>query len=85
MLVRMRDFPGWTGGALWEDIKFHWRHFSDIERLALVGDSRWEAGMAVSCKPFATAKVRYFDESKADEASAWVHEGVEQMAGAGPG
>lgn len=78
LLVRMHDFHGWTMGALWEDAKFDWRHFSDIERLALVGESRWEHGMAVFCKPFTTAAVRYFDQSKADEASAWIHEGVAQ-------
>ena len=60
---------------MWEDVKFDLHHFAHIERLALVGESRWEAGMAVFCKPFTTAKVRYFDESKADEASTWIHEG----------
>jgi hypothetical protein len=80
MLVRMQDFHGWTAGAVWEDIKFDWKHFSDIERLALVGESRWEHGMAVFCKPFTAAKVRYFDVSKADEASAWIHEGAAQPA-----
>jgi hypothetical protein len=80
MLVRMHDFHGWSTGALWEDVKFDWKHFSDIERLALVGESRWEHGMAIFCKPFTTAKVRYFDQSKADEALAWVREGVEQPA-----
>ncbi len=34
--------------------------------------------MAVFCKPFTTAKTRYFDESKADEAARWIHEGVPQ-------
>jgi hypothetical protein len=71
LLVRMHDFHGWTMGALWEDIKFDFKHFRDIERLALVGDRKWEAGMAAFCKPFTTATVRYFDESKADEAFAW--------------
>ena len=65
----MHDFHGWTLGAVWEDVKFDLRHFSHIERLALVGDTKWEAGMAMFCKPFTTAKVRYFDESKAEEAS----------------
>ena len=69
LLVRMHDFHGWTLGAVWEDAKFDLRHFSHIERLALVGDTKWEAGMAMFCKPFTTAKVRYFDESKAEEAS----------------
>ena len=27
ILARMHDFHGWTVGALWEDIKFDWKHF----------------------------------------------------------
>jgi SpoIIAA-like len=80
MLVRMIGFHGWTLGAVWEDMKFDLHHFAHIERLAIVGDNRWEAGMAVFCKPFTTAKVQYFDESKADEAIAWIHEGVTQAS-----
>lgn len=76
MLVRMHDFHGWTAGALWEDIKFDVKHFSHIERLAIIGESRWEQGMAMFCKPFTLAKVRYFHENKADEAYQWIHEGI---------
>src|SRR5271168_3518187 len=66
MLVQMHDFHGWTMGALWQDVKFDLKHFAHIERLALIGDRKWEAGMATFCKPFTTAAVRYFDEAKAD-------------------
>jgi len=38
MLVKMRDFHGWTPGALWQDVKFDLKHFRDIERLALLGE-----------------------------------------------
>jgi hypothetical protein len=51
---------------------------ADIERLALVGESRWEAGMAGFCKPFTLATIRYFDSSKMDEAHNWIMEGVVQ-------
>lgn len=78
MLVEMRDFHGWTLGALWEDIKFDLRHFADIERLALVGEKKWEAGMAAFCKPFTRATVRYFDAAQRDDAIAWLHEDVHQ-------
>lgn len=81
MLVRMHDFHGWTMSALWEDLKFDVKHFNHIERLALVGESKWEAGMAVFCKPFTTAKVRYFDQSVAEDATTWIHEGLEQPVG----
>lgn len=76
MLCHLKDFHGWTMGALWEDIKFDWRHFSDIERVALVGDKRWEAGMATFCKPFTKATVRYFDVSDESKATEWIHESV---------
>ena len=72
ILCELHDFHGWEAGALWEDLKFDLKHFADIERLALVGESRWEQGMAVFCKPFTTAKIRYFDVSKLAEARDWI-------------
>jgi hypothetical protein len=74
ILFEMHDFHGWTAGALWEDLKFDFKHWKDIERLAIVGESKWEAGMAVFCKPFTTAKVQYFDHTKLNEAKAWIAE-----------
>ena len=68
----MVDFHGWEGAAMWDDIKFDMKHFSDIDRLALVGDKKWEKGMSVFCGPFTTAKVRYFDNTAIAEARAWV-------------
>jgi SpoIIAA-like len=72
ILCELHDFHGWEAGALWEDLKFDLKHFADIERLAIVGESRWEHGMAVFCKPFTTAKIRYFDSSKPAEARGWI-------------
>ena len=74
MLVEMHDFHGWSAGALWEDIKFDVKHFSDIERLALVGETRWEHDMAAFCKPFTTAKIRYFEHDKSKEAHDWLED-----------
>lgn len=76
MLVELIDFKGWTTGALWEDIKFDARHFADIDRLAIVGDSAWERGMAIFCKPFTTARIRYFDVDDMSLAKAWIYEGL---------
>lgn len=72
MLVVMHDFHGWTAGALWEDTKFAAHHFSDIERLAVVGETKWQQGMAVFCKPFTAATIRYFDHAALAEARAWL-------------
>ncbi len=72
LLVEMHDFHGWTAGALWEDVKFDAKHFKDIERLAIVGESKWQHGMSVFCKPFTAAKIRYFDRQATDQARAWL-------------
>ena len=72
ILVEMHDFHGWDAGALWEDLKWDASHFNHIERLAVVGDSKWHQWMASFCKPFTTAKIRYFTPDKMDEARVWV-------------
>ncbi len=72
ILFEMHDFHGWTAGAMWEDLKFDLKHWKDIELLAIVGETKWEKGMAVFCKPFTAAKIQYFDHSKLDEAMSWI-------------
>jgi len=68
----MTAFHGWEVGALWEDIKFDVKHFADIDRLAMVGDRKWEHGMANFCQPFTKATIRYFDHAAAAEARKWL-------------
>ena len=74
VLVEFHDFHGWDVHALWDDIKFATTHCTKIERIALVGDRKWEKWMAAVCKPFTMAKVRYFDASQIDAARAWLQE-----------
>jgi len=45
LLFDMTGFHGWDVGAAWEDLKFELKHFADIERLAAVGDMKWQHGM----------------------------------------
>ncbi|MEO8343575.1 MAG: STAS/SEC14 domain-containing protein [Gallionella sp.] len=68
LLFDMTGFHGWEVSAAWEDFKFGVEHFADIERLVMVGETRWQHGMTTFCKPFTTATVRYFD--RADAAAA---------------
>jgi hypothetical protein len=72
VLFEMVDFHGWQAEALWDDAKLGMRHYSDIERLAMVGDRKWEKWMSVVCRPFTTARIRYFDREEIHEARAWL-------------
>jgi hypothetical protein len=74
LLFDMTDFHGWELSAAWEDFKFGIEHFADIDRLAMVGDQQWQHGMAIFCKPFTKAMVRYFEQADAAEAHKWLNE-----------
>jgi len=72
VLFDMADFHGWDAGALWEDTLFGIHHLSDIERIAMIGETKWQKGMATFCKPFTKATIRYFDHAAASEAREWI-------------
>lgn len=74
VLFIMLGFEGWTAGAIWEDLKFDLKHFADIERLAIVGETKWERGMSVFCRPFTTAAIQYFELGDLEKAREWLHE-----------
>lgn len=72
LLFDMTDFHDWEVSAAWEDFKFGIEHFADIERLAMVGEKQWQHGMAILCKPFTKAAVRYFEHADIAEARKWL-------------
>ena len=72
ILFDMHDLHGWEAAAAWEDTKFAFHHFRDIERLAVIGEKRWQKAMTVICKPFTRAEVRYFTRQQSDEAHQWL-------------
>ena len=74
LLVEFHDFQGWDTHALWDDIKSATTHCTKFDRIALVGEKPWEKWMAVVCKPFTLAKVRYFDGANLSDAWAWLQE-----------
>ena len=76
ILAEFVDFHGWDMHALWDDIKFSTTHCTKIDRIAMVGDKKWEEWMTKVCKPFTMAKIKYFDQSQMESAWAWVKEGA---------
>ena len=76
LLFELVGFRGWTVPALVEDARFGFKHHKQIERLAFVGDKRWEKAMASFCKPFTRAEVRYYDIADIEAAKTWLREGI---------
>lgn len=74
LLIEMTDFHGWNVGALWDDLKVYLKHGNEIERLAMVGEKRWQEWMSRLARPFLRAEVRYFDMAQAGDARRWILE-----------
>ena len=74
VLFDMTGFHGWEGEGLWEEIKFDMNHLADIERIAAVGDKKWQHGMTAFFTPLTKVTTRYFDHADAAEARRWLGE-----------
>ena len=72
VLVIMRDFHGWRMGALWQDIKFDLQHFKHFEKIAFVGEKKWQEWMSNICLPFTAGEIRYFRRDRLNEARQWL-------------
>jgi SpoIIAA-like len=46
LLIELVDFEGWTPAALWKDVRISLEHYRDIDRVAVIGDNRWERALA---------------------------------------
>jgi len=77
LFVKYEDFPGWDLYAAWEDFNLSLRQDCGFERIAIVGDHKWEKLMAIFCKPFTKAKVTYFDKSQVNAAWKWLRDNDE--------
>jgi hypothetical protein len=77
LFIQLEDFHGWDLHAAWDDFKFSLKHYSDFDRIAMVGERKWEEWIASFCKPLTKAKVKYFDRSEVYAAWKWLLENDE--------
>jgi len=74
VLLDMTRFHGWDASGLWQEIKFDLKHLDDLDRLAVVGEARWQHAIASFTKPLTPAEVRYYDGAKVTDAEAWLRD-----------
>ena len=75
VLLLLEGFQGWEKGADWGDMTFTITHGDDIEKIAIVGDPKWEteALMFVGAG-FRRTPVKFFVSGEATQARAWLGE-----------
>lgn len=70
--ITLQEFNGWNENALWKNVKFNSKHFGEVDRICIVGESKWIEAISFFHKPFAGALVRYFNVSEELAASDWI-------------
>jgi len=72
-LVIMEDFEGFERGADWGDITFLVKHDSQIEKIAIVADRKWESdALTFAGAGFRQGQVRFFPHNQVAQARAWL-------------
>ena len=67
MDIRGVELKNFNLGALWEDTKFGISETSKLERMALIGEKRWEEVFVSLSKPFFSSCQMEFFKEKVDE------------------
>jgi hypothetical protein len=73
LLVLLKNFTGWERGTDWGDTDFFFSHRNDFEKIAVVGNPRWEAQVpAFTGAGLRKGPVKFFTETSESDARAWL-------------
>lgn len=67
------DFCGWVGDNVWNDMTFFVEHGDRIDKIAIIGDPKWETRMLMfTGAGFRRAPVKFFAVNQLAQAHAWL-------------
>lgn len=73
VLVILQHYQGFDSAADWTDIGFTAEYGDRIERIAIVGDAKWEvAALAFTGKGTRLTEIEYFPVGSFSSARAWL-------------
>ena len=76
------DFEGWDIPSLIQEVKFDLSHAASFNKLAIVGDNKWEQMLATIGNRITSAEVRFYDKSVQLKAMDWItSNGMESLEG----
>lgn len=70
--AEMQEVEDYSLKALWEELRFDFRHAADFKKAALVGEQQWLDWLTVAASPFTTAKVKRFTLEQRQQALDWI-------------
>lgn len=75
ILVLVEKFEGWHREGDWGDLSFSMQYDAQIEKMAIVGDRKWEdLALLFAAKGLRKFPIEYFAAQDMDKARAWLDE-----------
>jgi hypothetical protein len=73
IFIIIENFQGWDNKDNWEDVSFQSRYDAQIEKIAIVGEKRWqEPAVIFAGQGLRSVDIRYFAPSEIAAARAWI-------------
>ena len=72
-LVILEAFEGWERRGDWGDVSFMMEQGQHLEKVAIVGDDKWQdEAFAFTAKGFRATVIEFFTPSRLNEARTWL-------------
>lgn len=72
LLIELDDFHGADLTALKDDFNFGVKHADSFEKLAIVGDKKWQKWMTLLSSPFMKGEIKFFNREDLQNAWDWL-------------
>jgi len=70
LLVDMKGFKGWEFMAAWDDFKFGVKHRNAFDKIAIIGNKKWEEASTAMMSHLMKGESKFFKER--DKALTWL-------------
>ena len=70
LLVDMKGFKGWEFMAAWDDFKFGVKHRNAFDKMAIIGNKKWEEASTAMMSHLMKGESKFFKER--DKALTWL-------------
>jgi len=70
LLVDMKGFKGWEFMAAWDDFKFGVKHRNAFDKIAIIGNKKWEEASVAMMSHLMKGESKFFKER--DKALSWL-------------
>jgi hypothetical protein len=72
LYIQITKIEGVEPKAFIEDVKTYFKHFKHMEKIAVVGENKWQKFWSDLAAPFVSGELKYFSHEQIAAAQTWI-------------